>query len=445
MGKIKLLTPQEIRDLSSNLYDNLITVIEHCSANDLEIRLAALEKLADDFPPSTFFSKYYPTNEVFELFRKAIKSDVSEEVCEAISAVTEIDNAFARDLCIQNINHQDLEVREEAICCLGYVGTENDSETLISLMENESCDLLKVAAFNSLLRLGHDELLSMDKISLSQLSIEACVSILENLCTLTDRYDLSKTFQSISSRIANMSCEEINDELTDLKYRIDKEAILNEIETIFSSDKIDWNRAIELMESSDSDVRFRALTNIGSGSKPTKKTMPSKPPQQVFDKIKSLVNDEDDEVRAEAISVLGDWECVESISLIAKHLHDSSELVRLDAIYALGEIQGDEVVEQLNQVDIEKCSEVEKTRLYQAHMRCGREEFLEKWLKCLKSNDALVRANVAGGVWSVWSSNAHNAIKSELEIARDKETHIFVLNEIDDALDWLKSKRPFNN
>ncbi|TMS83083.1 HEAT repeat domain-containing protein [Pseudoalteromonas sp. S554] len=440
MGKIRLLSPQEIRDLSSNLYENLGTVIEHCSANDLKIRLAALEKLADDFPPSTFISKYYPRNEVFELFRNAIKSDVNEEVCEALSAVTEIDNAFARDLCIQNIYHHDLDIREEAVCCLGYVATENDSKTLSSFMENESCDLIKVAAFNSLLRLGHDELLLLDRIDPSQLSIEACVSVLENLCTLTDRYDLSKAFQSISSRIANLGCKEINDELYDLKYRIDKEVVLNEIETIFSSDKVDWKRVIELMKNSDCDIRFRALSGIGSGSKPFKKTMPQKPPQQVFDKVVALAGDEDEEVRAEAISVLGDWEYIKSIDLISKHLHDDSELVRLDAIYALGEIQGHDALEKLEQLSMEQCSEVEKVRLYQSLIRCGRRELLEKWLYFLKSNDALVRANVAGGTWSVCNSDSNAVINSALEVARNKETHIFVLNEIDDALDWLRSK-----
>ncbi|KZN68234.1 hypothetical protein N473_07355 [Pseudoalteromonas luteoviolacea CPMOR-1] len=168
--------------------------------------------------------------------------------------------------------------------------------------------------------------------------------------------------------------------------------------------------------------------------------MPIKPPQQVFDKVVTLV--EDEEVRSEAIRVLGDWEYINSIELIAKHLNDHSELVRLDAIYALGEIRGNDALELLEQISMEQCSEVEKVRLYQSLIRCGRSELIEKWLYFLNSSDALVRANVAGRTWSVCDSNSHAVINSALEVARNKETHIFVVNEIDDALDWLKSKEP---
>jgi HEAT repeat protein len=261
------------------------------------------------------------------------------------------------------------------------------------------------------------------------------------LCTLTERFDLAKAYQLISKSLISLNNEAIRDELTDLKYRIDKQATMNEIKAIFSGDNIDWKIIIELMESFDSDIRFRALTSIGSGSKPKKKALLNKPPQQVFDKVVALADDEDEEVRAEAISVLGDWEYNKSIDLISKCLHDDSELVRLDAIYALGEIQGNAALEQLEQLSMEKCSEVEKVRLYQSLIRCGRCELLEKWLYFLKSNDALVRANVAGGVWSVFNSNSNAIINTALEVARNKETHIFVLNEIDDALDWLKSKK----
>jgi HEAT repeat protein len=198
------------------------------------------------------------------------------------------------------------------------------------------------------------------------------------------------------------------------------------------------------MGNSDEDIRFRALTNIGSGSKPNKKTMPNKPPQQVFDKVVALIDDGDDEVRAEAISVLGDWEYANSIDLISKHLHDNSELVRLDAIYALGEIGGEKAVEQLNLLVHEDCSEIEKTRLYQALIRCGYDEFFDLWLKGLESSDALVRANVAGGVWSIWSNELNTTLESKLKNARNNETHISVLNEIDDALDWLKSNGSSN-
>jgi len=440
MKERSLLTSSEIMELSNNYFDNLAIVIEHCSASDLEIRLTALEKLADEFPPSMFVSKYYPRDEVFNLYRNAIKSDSHDEVTEAFAAVTEIDCSLAREMCLRNLNHRNTEVREEVICCLGYVGVESDSELLTSLMENESNELLKVAAFNSLVRLGHDELLNTDKINLSKLNIDACVSILENLCSLTDRYDLAKTYRTIFNLIGNLNNDAINEELFDLKLRIDKEAIFNVIQAIFSHYKIDWEKVIELLENSDSDIRFKALNNIGSGSKPNKKAMPSKPPKQVFDKIVLLVEDNDDEVRAEAISVLGDWEYIESIDLIAEHLHDESELVRLDAIYALGEIGGKKALQYLNELNIKEYSEVEKARLYQAFIRCGRKEFFETWIKCLKSNDALVRANVAGGVWSIWNSDFHTTLESELAIAKDKETHKYVLDEIDDSLNWLISK-----
>jgi HEAT repeat protein len=441
MNEQNLLRASEIKELSNNFFENLGVVIAHCKEEDLETRLAALEKLADDFAPSAFVAKYYPLEEVFDLYRQATESNTCDEVVEAIAAVTEIDSSFARKICIENRGHQDVDIREEAICCLGYVGIASDSKLLTELIENESNDILKVAAFNSLLRLGHDELLTMDKIDLSQLSIQACVSVLENLCTLTERFDLAKAYQLISKSLISLNNEAIRDELTDLKYRIDKQATMNEIKAIFSGDNIDWKIIIELMESSDSDIRFRALTSIGSGSKPKKKALLNKPPQQVFDKVVALADDEDEEVRAEAISVLGDWEYNKSIDLISKCLHDDSELVRLDAIYALGEIQGNAALEQLEQLSMEKCSEVEKVRLYQSLIRCGRCELLEKWLYFLKSNDALVRANVAGGVWSVFNSNSNAIINTALEVARNKETHIFVLNEIDDALDWLKSKK----
>ncbi|MDK2596817.1 HEAT repeat domain-containing protein [Pseudoalteromonas obscura] len=444
MNEQSFLRPSEIKELSNNFFENLGTVIDHCTVRDLETRLVALEKLADDFSPSEFVARYYPIEEIFDVYRHATESNICDEVVEAIAAVTEIDCSFARDICVDNLQHQDIDVREEAISCLGYVGVASDSKLLTDLMESESNDTLKAAAFNSLLRLGHDELLTMDKIDISQLSIEACISVLENLCTLTERFDLAKTYQFVSKSLISLNNEAINNELADLKYRIEKQETINEIAEMFSGDNIDWGVIIQLMENLDSDIRFRVLTRIGSGSKPNKKAMPNRPPQQVFDKVVALADDEDEEVRAEAISVLGDWEYNKSIDLISKCLHDDSELVRLDAIYALGEIQGDEVITQLSQLDIEKCSEIEKTRLYQALIRCGRKEFLEKWLKYLKSKDALVRANVAGGVWSVWNPNSHTIIESELEIAKNKETHTFVLAEIDDALDWINSQRHLN-
>ena len=444
MNEESLLNPLEIKELSNNFFKNLRTVIYHCTVDDLETRLAALEKLADDFSPSEFVAKYYPQEKVFNIYRKATKSNDCDEVVEAISAATNIDCSLAREICINNLEHPDVKIREEAICCLGYVGDDRDSKVLTSILENERNDILKSSAFNSLIRLGYKELLTFDRLDLSQLSVQGLISIIENLYTLVEQYDLQESFQFISNIVADLENEELNNELLDLKRRINKDVIFREIDRIFSHEKIDWQKVIVLMSNADKDIRFKALANIGSGTKPYKRALPNKPPQLVFDKVVSLVDeDEDDEVRAEGISVLGDWEYRESIELISRHLHDDSELVRLDAIYALGEIQGNEVVEQLQKLNIATCSDIEKVRLYQSLIRCGHLDLLDKWLRFLKSEDALVRANVAGGVWSVWNTTYHLAIEFELEIAKDKETHIYVLNEIDDALDWLKSKESF--
>lgn len=101
MNEQNLLRASEIKELSNNFFENLGVVIAHCKEEDLETRLAALEKLADDFAPSAFVAKYYPLEEVFDLYRQATESNTCDEVVEAIAAVTEIDSSFARKICIK--------------------------------------------------------------------------------------------------------------------------------------------------------------------------------------------------------------------------------------------------------------------------------------------------------------------------------------------------------
>jgi len=441
MIESSLLSPDDIEELSDNHFENLSKLIALCSTENTSVRIAALKKLADDFPTAKFVPEHYPLKEIIRVFCNSVDSDDNEEVVEAIAGLTEIDASVARQVCIDNLDHSNIEVREEAICCLGYVGVERDNLVLTNILENETIDLLCIAAFNSLLRLGSSELLTLGLINFSQLSDKAWVSFIENLCTLTSRYDLQSVYAQIEKQVCSLNSEEVRREFFDFEQSIRKEKYLKRISALTSEEEPDWLEVVGLMEDPDSDIRFSAINLLGAGSKPNKKPLPSsRPPQFVFDKVKKLMEDEDEQVRAEAICVLGDWKDFTCLGQIGNCLFDESELVRLDAIYTLGEIRGKEALKHLELFDFNKSSEIERTRYYQAMIRLGCYKYFDKWLKYLRSADALVRANVAGGVWSVWSPSFHDKLKSAIDTARNRETFQYVLDEINDALEFLISK-----
>lgn len=441
MGR-RELTADEISDLSPEVYRNLIDLLGNFESKELKIRLAILEKISTDFLPERFQSEYYPVQPVKAVFVKALESDNVDEVTEALSGLTYIDQSLARTYSRKLLKHPDLRVEEESVDCLGYVGDSDDINTLYNILTTEGNDVLKASAYASLLRLGEASLFAKVEDIIDAVNDEALKNLLEAFCTLVDRYDFSNILNKLVERVASSGSPLLGAELDDLKNIIDRDRSLNKLDDLDPWNKDDMDLILSFFDHGNIDVRFKALNLFGADSKPNKRVLPRQMPNKyVLEKIKELIHDSSDEVRSEVLSILGDWKDSESILLIGECLNDDSELVRLDAIYALGEIGEKEALDELKRFKFREGSDLEKVRYLQARIRLGDESFFEEWLSYLYHDDAMVRANVAGGIWSIWKMKWNSQIEKHIQDVLRNEPFVYVYNELNDALEFISTRR----
>ncbi|MBF7075001.1 HEAT repeat domain-containing protein [Glaciecola sp. MH2013] len=444
MNESGFLKPNQILDLCPHKFDNLETLLSLYECNDLRVRLAVLDKISSDFNPERFVQKSYPFNSVIDLFKRAVTSVDVDEITEGLSGLTYIDKKLARVHSLNMLAHSDLAIREEAVCCLGYIGEDVDKKLLMSLLDGDTNELLVVNALASLLRLGQTELISKIEVIASTFGEKPLISLLECLYTLADHYDFTPIIPYLRARVQSSYNSELLVELEDFELNVTRNKLFAELEGLNPSNQVDLERILSFFNNTDASVRFRALGLLGTGAKPNKKDLPDI--QYPFlNHIKMLVTDECEDVRAEAICILGDRKDISSVFLIGECLVDKSELVRLDALYALGEIGDEGSLAQLNAYNYEKGSDLEKVRYLQARIRLGDSSYFGTWLEFLNHENGLVRANVAGGVWSLWKVEWNMLLKKKLNEAIQIEPFVYVFNEIKDALDFIEAKSTKRN
>lgn len=439
MREGEFLKPNEILDLCPHKFDNLETLLSLYECNDLRVRLAVLDKISSDFNPERFVQKSYPLNSVVDLFIRAVTSVDIDEITEGLSGLTYIDKKLARVHSLNMLAHSDLAIREEAICCLGYVGEDADKKLLMSLLDGETNELLVVNALASLLRLGQSELIGKIEEITSTIGDKSLISLLECLYTLADRYDFTAIIPYLRARVQSSYIPEFQAELEDFQLNVTKYKLFAELEGLNPTNQVDLERILSFFNNTDASVRFKALSLLGAGAKPNKKDLPEIR-YPFLNHIKMLVTDVCEDVRAEAISILGDRKDFSSVFLIGECLVDESELVRLDALYSLGDIGGKGAFTQLSAFNYEKGSDLEKVRYLQTRVRLGDSSYFSTWLEFLNHENGLVRANVAGGVWSLWKVEWNMLLKKKLNEAIQIEPFVYVFDEIKDALDFIEAK-----
>ena len=429
-----------VEQLSAYQFENIEKLIMLFKKGDEDVRVAVLNRISDEFSPDKFINHYYPVKEVTEIFLESLDSNSENELTEALCCLPEINADLARDSALKLLIHPSECVREEALCILGYVGKDEDEFLLDRYINFDENEILSIASFISLLRLGHNKYYSMCENIISKASEETLCELLTGLCTQVEQYDFSNIIPMFEKRVLVNDSEELELEINDFKFYIEKFVRKAEIVTLDLGNQTGVERLLSFFEHQDKDVRFAAISRFGAGLKPRKNLMASKPPSEyVFNHIKDMINDTDDEIRSEVLSILGDWKRNQDIEFIVQSIEDDSELVRIDAIYALGDVGDESALKYIDNYLNSQRSTLEKIRYFNTCLRLGKDEHFEEWLSFLSNSNAVIRENIAGSVWNIVTPARVLQLRKALEQAKKKEPYVFVYDEINDVLSKLSS------
>jgi len=431
---------EHVEQLSANQFESIEKLIVLFKKGNEDVRVAVLNRISDEFSPDKFISHYYPIKEVIEIFLVSLNSDSEDEQTEALCCLPEINADLARESALNLLTHSSECVREEALCILGYVGKDEEELLLHKYINFDDNEVLSIAAFISLLRLGYKKYYYMCENIIKAASEEVLCELLTGLCSQVEQYDFNNIIPLLEKRVLDYDSEKLASELEDFKFYIEKFVRKTEIIALDLGNNTDVERLLSFFEHQDKDVRFAAVSRFGAGVKPKKNLMNSKPPSEsVFDYIKKMINDTDDEIRSEVLSILGDWKRNQDIEFIVQNIEDNSELVRIDAMYALGDVGDKIALKYIDNYLNNQRSTLEKVRYFNTLLRLDKGEYFEEWLSFLSNNNALIRENIAGSIWSIVTPDRVLQLIKVLEQAKKKESYVFVYNEINDALSKLSS------
>jgi HEAT repeat protein len=426
---------EHIKQLSPDIFENIALLLKLYEEGESPIRIAVLNKFSDDFSSDKFVSRFYPLNQIISIFDKSLNSDIEEELTEALCCIPEINLNLARKYALKLVHHQSKSVCEEALSILGYTGHKADETLLNSYLNSDIDESLSIAAYLSLLRLELTCYYQKCEEMILFVSDDGLCELLTGFCTLVELYDFSNILPMLNRRIEKNTNETLELEFRDLRSAIEINCIKNEIHSLNTTKGSDIKRLFFLFDHPDKNVRFYALSHFGAGLKPNKNVMPIEPPDMVvFDKIKSMINDSDDAVRSEVLSILGDWQRSEDILFICQNLNDESELVRIDAMHALGDIGNTVALNYIDDYLNEKKSALEKVRYLNTCIRLGLADYFDEWLSYIGDSNSLVRENIVGNIWNVITIERTPLLVQKLKSSIEEEPYLLVFNEMKTTL-----------
>jgi HEAT repeat protein len=421
---IKTTKENEILQLNPEVYENLWIIVDAAKSSLREYQVSLLEKIGRDFPPEFILKKRYPLEEIKQIFNLAICSEDENTIITALCWFPIVDVNEGRLAAQKHIEHSNQNVRAEAICALGWCGNKKDIALLKKLSQRGLIPLLKVEIFISLLRLGYEKALGPCIDLLETTSEREMINLVSGLSTLLGQYDFSSMHSKLENLAGEANSAELREEISDFFLLTNREVANGVISILDGSDIEHQKKLLPFFSHNDKFIRYFALSKLGGGDYPNKNKMPkTTPASRIFKSILCLTRDNNEEVRAEAVSVLGDWKRIEDIECCASMLSDTEEIVRVNSLYALGEIGNVKALPYLFSFEKKITSPLERVRFCQACIRLGERSFFAEWLSFLAHEDATIRSNIAGGVWSIIQPEWQSSILEALEKAMAIETH----------------------